>query len=142
MPFALTAVGLILIITGFQNTYKQFGATVAGDFSGPNNFLYWMVAVMIVGALGYIKGLETFSRTFMTLIVISLVIAMYKKNPNVFSDIQSGISTGSSTPIDPIGAPLAGSSGGGSGGSGGGFSLSNITSDASLASDAASFLAF
>lgn len=139
MPFALTFIGLLLIITGFQNTYKQFGAMVQGDFTGENNFLYWMAAIAVIGGLGYIKGLEGFSRAFMFLILIALVAATYKKNPQIFANIKSGIDTGTTTKVDPIGASLTG--GGGSGGSsstGSGFNLSNIQQDVSIAATVAS----
>lgn len=138
MPFALTAVGLLLVITGFQNTYRQFGKMVQGDFSGANSFIYWMAAVAVVGGLGYIKGLESFSRAFMVLILTALVIAMYKQNPNVFSNITTGLSSGSTESVNPIGAPLAGSSGGGgssdSSGSGLLSDIGGLSSDFDIAS--------
>lgn len=120
MPFALTFVGMLLIITGFQNTYQQFGQQVQSDFTGQNNFLYWFAAIIIVGALGYIKSLETFSRAFLTLIILALIVQAYKQNPNVFSDIGSGISSGSSTQVNPIGAPLPGAAASGGGTASGG----------------------
>lgn len=139
MPFALTFVGLILIITGFQNTYREFGKTVQGDFSGEGNFIYWMAAIAVIGGLGYIKGLESFSRAFMFLVLIALVIATYKKNPNIFADLKSGIDTGSTTDVNPIGAPLQGASGGGGGGASGGGG-SDLAGAAQAATLIASFI--
>jgi hypothetical protein len=134
MPFALTLIGLLLIITGFQNTYKAFGAQVVGDFSGNGNFFYWILSLGAIGSLGYIKGFEGFSRAFMALVIIVMVIGLYKKNPNIFKDLQTGVNTGSNTPVNPIGAPLAassGGSGGGSGGnSGGGLDIGSVASTA------------
>lgn len=145
MPFALTFTGLMLIITGFQDTYKQFGTLVRGDFtgSGGNNFIWWMLSVAVIGGLGYIKSLETFSRAFMGLILLVLVIAMYKQNPGVFASISSGVAAGSTAPVNPIGAPLpggSGASGSAAAGGGGGFDLSNIGQDASIAASVAAFL--
>lgn len=136
MPFALTFAGLMLVITGFQDTYKQFGTLVRGDFtgSGGNNFIWWLIAVMMVGSLGYIKGLEIFSRAFLGLILFTLVIAIYKKNPGVFSSIGSGIASGSTQPTDAIGTPVTGSGGSSTSNSGGGGNiLSDIGGAASIA---------
>lgn len=120
MPFALTFIGLLMVITGFQNTYRQFGSMVQGDFTGQNNFLYWMSAVGVIGGLGYVQGLQTFSRAFMGLILFVLIIRTYQNNPNIFSNFAGGIASGTTEAVNPIGAPLAGgSAGGGSSSSGG-----------------------
>ena len=109
MPFALVFTGLMLVITGFQDTYKQFGTLVQGDFtgSGSNNFFFWMLSVIIVGSIGYIKSLEGLSRAFLGLIAFMLVVKIFKQNPQVFSQISSGISTGSTEAVNQPGTPIA-----------------------------------
>ena len=138
MPFALLIIGVILVVTGFQNTYAQFGSQVQKDFTGPNNFGYWLLAIFITGAIGYVNDLQTWSRAFMALIIIAMFLN--KSNSNVFANFTSGVSKGSSTAVDAIGAPLAGSS---SGGSGGGTSssglLGGVSQGISIASTIASF---
>ena len=141
MPFALVFVGLLLVITGFQNTYAAFGKQVQGDFTGSGSFLYWMISIILVGSIGYIKELQGLSRAFMVLIVIALILNVYKKNPNFFSSINSGISSGDNASVNPIGAPLAGSSaasGSGSANSGGG--ASSLLKDAGTVATIASSL--
>lgn len=137
MPFVLFIMGLVLIVTAFQNTYKQFGALVAGDFTGKNNFIYWFLAIAVVGAIGYIKPLEPFSRGFMVLIVLSIVLSN-QKNFDFIGKFQSALGTESNKVDSVIGVALAGNSGGTSGGSSGG-GLSSIGSDISLATTVASF---
>jgi hypothetical protein len=100
MPFALVFVGLILIVTGSRNTYQQFGAKLVGDFTGPNNFLYWIAAIGAVGALGYVDSLKTFSRVFMSLILVSMILA----NGGVFAKLQAAIASG---PVAPTPTPSA-----------------------------------
>ena len=99
MPFALITVGLILVITGARNTYADFGNTLRGDFTGPNNFTYWLVAFGIVGALGYIDALRTFSRMFLALILISMILA---NKGGVFNAITNALQSG---PVNPTAAP-------------------------------------
>lgn len=134
MPFALVIIGLGLIITGFQNTYKQMGAQVASEFTGPANFLYWMIAIGVVGALGYAKSLENFSRVFMSL----LIVIIFLSNKGFFAQLNPAIEKGTSTKPLPAGGSSGSSIGGG--GSGGGFDLSDIGQDVKLAASVAAFL--
>jgi hypothetical protein len=100
MPFALITVGLILVVTGARNTYQAMGQALVGDFTGPGNFTYWLLAIGSIGALGYVDALRGFSRMFMALIIIAMVL----KNGGVFNQVQQALQQG------PI-APQAGSTG-------------------------------
>lgn len=75
MPFALVLIGLLMIVVGSKNTYREFGAELAGDFSGPGNFTYWIGALGAMGAMGYVPALRNFSRLFMALILIAMVLS-------------------------------------------------------------------
>lgn len=127
MPFALLTIGLIFVVVGFQDTYKQFGNQVVSDFTGQKSFFWWLVAIGAVGALGYVKDLRTFSRAFMALIVVSIFLS----NQGFFQNFISGINTGATAPVDPIGTALpATGSGASSGGGGGGGDAGSFLSDA------------
>lgn len=124
MPFALVTIGLLLVITGFQNTYSQLGHQVGKDFTGEGNFTYWIIALGIVGLLGYNDTLKPFSRAFMALIIVVIFLS----NKGFFSQINPAIASGTST------APLpAGGTGGIGGGAtategGGGFGFGDVVS--------------
>lgn len=90
MPFALVIIGLIMIVSGSRDTYKQLGAELQSDFTGEGNFLYWLVAIGGVGMLGYVKELRGFSRAFMALILIAMVI----RNGGVFDQFTAAIGAG------------------------------------------------
>lgn len=94
MPYALVIIGLLMIVTGINDTYRQFGSQVAGDFTGNKSFIVWIVAIGSVGALGYVKELRSFSHYFMALIVISMVLA----NKGVFANFQAALKAGPATP--------------------------------------------
>ncbi|MEB2519810.1 hypothetical protein SOP85_31015, partial [Pseudomonas sp. YuFO20] len=85
MPFALVIIGLLMIITGINNTYSQFGSQLQQDFTGSKSFVVWILALGSVGALGYIKDLRQFSHYFMALILISMILS----NKGVFQNFQS-----------------------------------------------------
>lgn len=101
MAFVLTVVGLLMIVTGAKGTYAQFGSQVASDFTGPGNFTYWIAAIGSIGALGYIDTLRTFSRYFMALILISMVLA----NKGFFTKFTEALKTGPIAPQGGTGTP-------------------------------------
>lgn len=74
MPFAFLIVGLVLIITGVKGTSKDLLTLLKGDIQGTNGYLYWLVAILAVGSVGYIPSLKTVSRAFLVLILVALVL--------------------------------------------------------------------
>ena len=100
MPFALIIVGLLLIVTGARDTYKQFGTMLVGDFTGEGNFTYWLAAFGALGALGYNDTLRPFARGFMALILISMVI----RNGGFFDQFGKALKEGPTAPSEKQGA--------------------------------------
>lgn len=98
MGFVLVAGGLLMIVTGAKGTYSQFGSQVASDFTGPGNFTYWIVSIGAVGSLGYIEALRAFSRMFMALILIAMVLS----NRGFFTKFSDALKSG---PIAPDAIP-------------------------------------
>jgi hypothetical protein len=74
MPFALLLVGLMLLIAGVKNTQDTLFSTVKGDLTGRDNFIYWFVAIIIIGALGYIPKLKPISTAFLALVIVVLFL--------------------------------------------------------------------
>lgn len=114
MPFALVTIGLLLVITGFQNTYREFGLQLAKDFTGEGNFIYWVISIGVVGILGYNKTLEPFSRAFMGLIIV----VMFLSNGAFFDKLSEAVKEGTSAEPLPAGG-ISRDSGGGSAEGGG-----------------------
>ena len=94
MPFVLVLIGLLMIVTGARGTYSQFGSMVAGEFQGKNSFLYFAAAIGGVGAIGYIDALKTFSRLFLILILIGIVVS----NKGFFANLQKALAQGPTPP--------------------------------------------
>jgi hypothetical protein len=129
MPFLFAIIGLLLIVVGFQNTYKQFGTLVAGDFTGTNNFIYWIISIILLGSIGYIKPLQTLSRALLVAILVGLIFR--KGNANIFNSVLGQIQSGTATTDTTIGANVAGSptSGSSSQSSSGGLFGSGISAN-------------
>ena len=81
MAFALLIVGMSLVVVSVRNTQATFTARVANDFKGSGNFLYWIVAILIIGAIGYIPKAKPVSDLFLVLILV--VLFLKKGNPSV-----------------------------------------------------------
>jgi len=125
MPFVLIIIGLTLIVASARGTLPNLGKLLKDDFTGPNNFFLWLIAIGTVGMLGYYKPGEKFSRAFMALILIAMVIrngGFYEKLVEALGDITDGGSTGAGPAgnlVAPGTAPvLQGGSGQGAIGSG------------------------
>lgn len=74
MPFAFIIVGLVLAISGVKGTSSQLLKLVQGDIQGKDGYLYWAVAVLIVGAVGYIPVFKNLSVAFLSLILVVLIL--------------------------------------------------------------------
>jgi hypothetical protein len=94
MPFALVIMGLIFVVTGVKGTIGALGSQLKDDFTGPGNFFYWFAAIGSIGALGSIQEFRAFSRMFMTLILVAMII----KNGGVFDKLMQAIASG---PVAP-----------------------------------------
>lgn len=90
MPFALVTIGLILIVVGAKGTQREFGSELRADFTGPGNFTFWIASVGAVGALGYVESLKTFSRAFMALIIVSMILS----NRGFFQKFMEALNAG------------------------------------------------
>src|SRR5580698_9117935 len=101
MAFLFTVVGLLMIVTGVKGTYAQFGSQVASDFTGSQPFTYWVAAIIGVGAIGYIHTLQTVSRLFLTLILVSMVLA----NKGFFTQLTAALKAGPVAPQSGTGTP-------------------------------------
>lgn len=80
MPFALLMIGITLIVVAIRNTQAEFVDLVRGDFSGPGNFFWWIVALVLVGSIGYIQKLKGLSDALLLLILLALVLS--RGNPS------------------------------------------------------------
>ena len=74
MPFVLAIVGLVLVIAGARGRSADLLTLVEGDLS-EGNFVYWMLSIAILGALGYIDALRPLSRALLVLVVVVLILA-------------------------------------------------------------------
>lgn len=117
MPFVLLIVGGIVLIASVRNTQDCLFTLVKGDFTGQGNFIYWVISLLLIGALGYIPKLKPLSVAFLGLVI--LVLFLTRGNPKgigggFFSQftqqVKATTATASTTaaPASTATAPVAG----------------------------------
>lgn len=75
MPFVLIFLGVTLIATALRGTTGVLFTTVKSDFTGSDNFIYWLLSLMVIGSVGYIKRLQPVANLFMFLVLLVMFIA-------------------------------------------------------------------
>lgn len=121
MALLLLIGGVVLVDVAIRNTWSQVGSLLASDFTGSGSFLYWVVAVAAIGAVGYAKPFAGFANLFLALLVI---VFFLKNGTGFFSQLQSALSAAPAAtpgaPLQPItgGIPVTLTVGGGSSSSG------------------------
>lgn len=91
MPLALLAAGLILLVSAMRGTTGDLFSLLKSDFTGPGNFLIWIMVLAAVGSVGYIKDLRPISNAFLVLILIVFILAANKGGRDFFSSLASQI---------------------------------------------------
>ena len=87
MPLALAFFGILFLTAGVRNTQGDLFSLLKGDFTGPRNFLYWIVALFFVGLIGYIPKLKPLSTAF----IVLLLLVMFLANGGFFEKFQEAI---------------------------------------------------
>lgn len=87
MAFPLIFIGLILVIVGARDKTEEFEKLISSDLLGEGNetpFLAWIIAVLVLAAIGSYKPLRGITDGF--LILIGLVIIL--SNRGFFNEFQ------------------------------------------------------
>jgi hypothetical protein len=94
MPLALLLLGILFLTAAArgnkcdgQQCSDMLFTTIKSDFTGPNNFVYWVIALFIVGSTGYYKPLKPLSNAFLGLVILVLFVS----NRGFFADFMSQI---------------------------------------------------
>lgn len=101
MAFVFILVGAVVLTAGVRGTQGDLWKAVQKDFSpsmqqpGQSSFLSWVAAILIIGAIGYVKELRGISHGFLALVLIAMVIKAYKQNPQIFQQFNSSLGIGS-----------------------------------------------
>lgn len=89
MPLVFITTGALLIITALKGSPSDLYALLKYDFwqRQPHGFVYWFIAIVVLGSLGYIPSLKSLSRMFLILVLVVLLL----ENKGFFAQLQSFI---------------------------------------------------
>ena len=79
MPFVFLIVGAVMVTAGVRGQSQNLLKLLKGDLAGTDSYLSWIVAILLIGSLGYIEALRPVSRAFLALVLI--VILLKAGNP-------------------------------------------------------------
>jgi hypothetical protein len=106
MPIVFAVAGLLLIVSGVRGTVISSDASkpslvglVKQDFTGQPNYFEWVVAIVLIGAIGYIPKMEPISRAFMALVIVGMLLS----NKGFFAQLKA-LSKQSALTTQPTGA--------------------------------------
>jgi len=74
MPFVLIIIGLLFLISAVRGTQDYLAALIRSEFIGQGSFTYWVVVIILVGAIGYVDKFKKVSTGLLALILISLFL--------------------------------------------------------------------
>lgn len=97
MAYILLIAGSVLLVAGVRNQQSNLFTLLKNDLTGADNFFYWIVAVILVGSLGYIDALKPVSHALLILIVLAFVLSNKGFFPKFTQQISQGTSPSNST---------------------------------------------
>ena len=103
MPFAIILAGILALVLGYNGTEGNFFSLLKSDFTGPGNFIYWILAIAVIGGLGYVPGLQGVSRAFLFLVILVLVLT---KGQGFFSQFNGAINGTTNTTMSGAGGMM------------------------------------
>jgi hypothetical protein len=96
MAWGFLFVGLLLIIAAWKKKHDDLWRLLKDDFTGEGNFFYWVLAIVILSALGTSRPIRPVTDAFLGLVILVIVIAPYRNGRDLFSEFRSQIKEGTS----------------------------------------------
>jgi hypothetical protein len=75
MPFILFIVGLVLVVSAVRGKQDALFALLKSDFAGSGSFIPWLVSLLVIGGLGYVKSIKPITDAFLVLVIIVLFLS-------------------------------------------------------------------
>jgi hypothetical protein len=75
MPLILIIVGALFVVAAVRGTHSDLFTLLKSDFTGDKNFLFFVTAIFVLGALGYVAGFKPLANAFLLLVVAVIVLS-------------------------------------------------------------------
>lgn len=87
MPFLLAILAVVFLVTALRGTTTTLFGLIKADFSGSGNYIYWVISLLVIGSIGYVKKLQPVSDMFLALVLIVMMLA----NKGFFSQFMTAV---------------------------------------------------
>ena len=86
MAFAFLLAGVVFFVAAYRGkeATDELLAILKADFSGPNNFFVWSLAIGVVVAFGYVPKMRPLSNVLFVLILLAIILAHSDKSGKNF----------------------------------------------------------
>ena len=88
MPFAFIGLGLLLLVVAIRGTQNDLFVLLKSEFTGSNSFPVWALAIVLLGAVGYIKPLRPISDGLLFLVLLVIVL---KNGGDIFAKFDTAV---------------------------------------------------
>lgn len=88
MPIVLILLGVYVIVVAVRGYISTLGSLLKGDLVGSGSFGFWLLAIMAVGLLGYVKGP---ARIFSNALLLLIIIVIFLSNGGVWGKLVAAI---------------------------------------------------
>ena len=106
MAFALLIIGITLVVAAVRGTHTDLIGLVIGDFTGPGNFLFWIIAIIAVGSIGYVKTLKPISIGLLAVVLLALFLTRGKPEEKggggFFKKFTEALGTTTQSSLSPL----------------------------------------
>jgi len=127
MPIVLIILGAMMVDLGFRGTAQAFAQQLGKDFDS-TEFLAWIAALTIIGAIGFYSPLRRVSDIFMALVIFGLLFSNEGVIAEFVQAVRSPPAPSSPNPLPNLSSGGSSASGGGIGGTLEGLGLKAATS--------------
>lgn len=97
MPILFGFAGIILIVSAVRDRVTNGNPALIdllkADFTGQPNFVEWMLAIVLIGSVGYIPKMQPLARGFLVLVIIGMLLS----NQGFFEQLQKAFQSTNST---------------------------------------------
>lgn len=77
MAFAFLLAGILFFVAAYRgkDSTDELLAILKADFTGPDNFFVWALAIGVVVALGYLPKMRPLSNALFVLVIVAIILA-------------------------------------------------------------------
>jgi hypothetical protein len=86
VSLALIFAGILFLASAVRDKQGDLFGLLKQDLTGSNNFLQWALALVLVGAIGFIPKLKPFSMSLLALILVAIFL---RKGTGFFDQLST-----------------------------------------------------